>query len=415
MLEETLKNQQMTIQEQQKVIEELKKQVKSVKPSEVGKTDQAGSEPQTPKPGVPLGSVMTNPYISLVLNTFAYDSNLSEDQLESKGIPAYTTEGIDRRKGINLESAELFLFGPVDPYFNLYATIPVTEDGAELEEAYFVTTSLPKGHQIKGGKFKSGFGRLNAMHPHAWDFVDAPLPYRAFIGEEGIIEKGLQYTYLLPLPFYTLLGIELLEGENSPLLDPDPSGFLNAYSLFAKASLDLTDSSTLLFGPSVIWGETKTDTVQADSEFTGDSLLAGFEMTYKWKPSRAQSLTLQSEYLLRDSYGDLTDTALGTLERLDRRQDGWYLQGVYQWNRWRFGARYDVLGLFEDDYVLAGAEQDFGKRPWRGTGMIEFNPTEFSRLRLQYTYDESARDGVDNNEIFLQLILGIGAHAAHPF
>jgi hypothetical protein len=303
----------------------------------------------------------------------------------------------------------------VDPYFNLYATIPVTEGGAELEEAYFVTTSLPRGHQIKGGKFKSGFGRLNAMHPHAWDFVDAPLPYRAFIGEEGIIEKGVQYTYLPSLPFYTLLGIELLEGQNSPLLDPEAADFLNAYSLFAKASLDLTDNSTLLFGPSVIWGGTKTDTIRADSEFIGDSLLGGFELTYKWQPSRAQSLILQSEYLLRDGYGDLRDTVLDTIERLDRRQDGWYLQGIYQWNRWRFGARYDVLGILKDDFSLGGAEQDLGKKPWRGTGMLEFNPTEFSRLRLQYNYDKSARDGEENNEIFLQLILGLGAHAAHPF
>jgi hypothetical protein len=46
---------------------------------------------------------------------------------------------------------------------------------------------------------------------------------------------------------------------------------------------------------------------------------------------------------------------------------------------------------------------------------VEFNPTEFSRLRLQYNYDRAARDGETNNEVFLQLILAIGAHGAHPF
>jgi hypothetical protein len=84
-------------------------------------------------------------------------------------------------------------------------------------------------------------------------------------------------------------------------------------------------------------------------------------------------------------------------------------------NRWRLGARYDVLGLFKDDYILSGTDQDFGKNPWRVSGMLEFNPTEFSRIRLQYNHDRSARDGKTNQEWFLQFIMGIGAHGAHPF
>jgi hypothetical protein len=46
---------------------------------------------------------------------------------------------------------------------------------------------------------------------------------------------------------------------------------------------------------------------------------------------------------------------------------------------------------------------------------LEFNPTEFSRLRLQYNRDDSARNGTINNELFFQVLLGIGAHAAHAF
>jgi hypothetical protein len=74
-----------------------------------------------------------------------------------------------------------------------------------------------------------------------------------------------------------------------------------------------------------------------------------------------------------------------------------------------------VLDLFADDFELDGEKIDFGKKPYRLAGSLEFNPTEFSRLRLQYNYDKSARDGKTNNEVFLQLILGIGAHGAHPF
>ena len=117
-----------------------------------------------------------------------------------------------------LRAAELFLFAPVDPYFNLYATIPVSEEGVELEEAYAVTTFLPEGFQLKGGRFKSNFSRLDAQHPHAWDFTDIALPYRAFLGSEGLGgENGIQLTWLPPLPVYTLLGAEALQGQNDLL------------------------------------------------------------------------------------------------------------------------------------------------------------------------------------------------------
>jgi hypothetical protein len=46
--------------------------------------------------------------------------------------------------------------------------------------------------------------------------------------------------------------------------------------------------------------------------------------------------------------------------------------------------------------------------------MLEFNPSEFSRLRLQLARDRS-RPGVTDNQIFLQYIMSLGAHAAHAF
>jgi len=141
----------------------------------------------------------------------------------------------------------------------------------------------------------------------------------------------------------------------------------------------------------------------------------GFEFTYKWKPSKFQGLKVQSEYLYRFQYGDLTDTSLGSTQRLERYQDGFYVQSVYLWNRWEFGARYDTLSLFKDDYVLAGEKQDLGRRPWRASAMIDFCFTEFSLFRLQYNHDESDVSGKVNNEIFFQVLLSIGAHPAHQF
>ncbi len=369
----------------------------------------------------PRSQSSMNPSISLNMDTFFYSTNLSDAELDAREIPGYRIlneeAGSARKEGFNLRSVELAIFAPVDPYLKLYTKIPINETGLEVEEAYFVTTALPRGMQLKGGKFKSGFGRFNAFHQHAWNFVDSPLPYLAFFGEEGLVEKGAQFTYMPALPIYTLLGFELLQGSNEVLFGDGAEDGAHAYAAFAKVSKDLGVNSTVLAGFSVAGGETKTGSIARDSEFKADSTIYGAELTYKWRPSKDKALTLQTEYLLRRQagryYADATDPS--GVERLVRSQDGLYVQGFYQFGRWRVGARYEALDLFEDDFIKDGVNQDFGASPERMTGSLEFNPTEFTRLRLQYNYDEMARTGETNHELYLQLILGIGAHGAHSF
>jgi hypothetical protein len=432
-LEDTTKVQQQKIEEQQRLIDELNASLGGAStpdtaetaarptPGEPAQVAGPGQEGTTARlTGIFGGSAMTNPYLSLIVNTFFYHSGLSRQELDSRTVPGFTNVPVGVHQGFNLESAELFIFAPVDPYLNLYANIPVTEEGVELEEAFFVTSSLPAGLQFKGGKFKSGFGRINGQHPHAWDFVDAPLNYRAFMGTEGMGgEKGIQVTWLPDLPIYLQLGIEALQGENDHLFGADASDGPHAFTVFAKTSLEIGESGTVLFGPSYVTGKADISTIADGTTFRGDTDLFGFEMVYKWKPSRGTGFTLQSEYLYRKQTGDLragdpADPA-STLESLKRAQDGIYFQGLYQIDRWRIGARYDVLDVFKKDFILSGTQQDLGKQPWRATGALEFNPSEFTRVRLQYTRDESSRDGKANNEVYLQMLLGIGAHAAHSF
>jgi hypothetical protein len=426
-LEDSIKNQAKTIEEQQKTIDALKEEIGKQKDQELQEKSQEESPLSAKVSGFFGGSFLTNPNISLVLDTFAYGSNLKNEELETRGIPGFATNGVEQRKGFNLRAAELFLFAPVDPYFNLYANLPITEDGIELEEAYVVTTSLPEGFQVKGGKFKSNFSRLDAQHPHVWDFADIALPYRAFLGPEGLGgEKGVQLTWLPALPIYLQLGAEVLQGENDQIFGAGARSGPHAFSFFAKSSLDTTDDSTLYFGPSVLFGKTKSSSIlPADAksgntfDLRGNSALYGMEAVWKWKSGR-RGLTLQGEYLYLLQNGDLTEfdpkgTEVGGVGSLKRRQDGAYLQGVYQCGRWRLGARYDALELFADTFKQADVQLDQGKTPWRATGAIEFNPSEFTRIRVQYTHDRSGRDGRDNNEWWLQFIFGIGAHAAHTF
>ena len=91
---------------------------------------------------------------------------------------------------------------------------------------------------------------------------------------------------------------------------------------------------------------------------------------------------------------------------LGAAQSGWYLQGIYQFMpRWRAGLRTERLE--------AGADSG-GLRPHKNSLMLEFNPSEFSRLRLQLAQDH-AREGVADRQLFLQYQMSLGAHGAHGY
>jgi hypothetical protein len=308
----------------------------------------------------------------------------------------------------------------------LYTNIPVTCDGAALEEAYVVTTDLPAGLQVKAGRFKSNASRLNGQHPHAWDFAELPLAYRAFLGPEALGgENGVQLTWMPALPVYTLLGFEALQGDNPLLFGNDGNWGPHAFTTFARVSFDIGDDSTLYLSPWMMFGNTRTtgilptDTTTGNSfEMCGFSTLYGMEAVWKWK-SGHQKLTLQGEYLYLTqgdaSLSEMNGGAVVTSESFKRKQDGAYLQAVYGYDRMAFGARYDRMEIFADTFDRAGVNQSFGSKPWRVSAMTEYNFTEFSRIRAQFNHDRSDRSGQVNNEGIVQLTFTIGAHGAHSF
>jgi hypothetical protein len=58
------------------------------------------------------------------------------------------------------------------------------------------------------------------------------------------------------------------------------------------------------------------------------------------------------------------------------------------------------------------AESDY--RPRKNTWMLDFNASEFSRVRLQVA-DDRAREGVSDKQLFLQYQMSLGAHGAHSY
>jgi len=52
--------------------------------------------------------------------------------------------------------------------------------------------------------------------------------------------------------------------------------------------------------------------------------------------------------------------------------------------------------------------------PTRNSLMLDYAPSEYSLVRLQLAQDKS-RQGVTDNQLFLQYIMSLGAHGAHKF
>lgn len=90
--------------------------------------------------------------------------------------------------------------------------------------------------------------------------------------------------------------------------------------------------------------------------------------------------------------------------------------------RWRLGARYDRLGssVARIEQVANGmlGAADFPVlapyQPSIAAAMVDWSPSEFSRLRLQYARDRSRPDVIDH-QVFLQYIMSFGAHGAHAW
>ena len=338
-------------------------------------------------------------------------------------------------RSFNLGESELTVAANVDPYFFANVTASVTADNEiSVEEAYFRTLALHDGFTVKGGRFFSGLGYLNEIHAHAWDFVDQPLVYQAFFGSQ-LAQDGLQVKWLAPTDTFIELGAEAGNGDRFPSTHRDRNG-LNGETLFAHVGGDISDSTSWRTGLS--WNNSHADDRAYDdvdefgapvqNSFTGTARTWVVDALMKWSPqgdSTRRQLKVQGEYMRRTEDGQLAFDTLGAnlAGNYGTRQSGWYVQGVYLFQpRWRIGARYDSLdsgdpriGLVQSGALPRSAFPTLlSASPDRFTIMLDWSPSEFSRLRGQYAWDEARLDERDR-QFQLQYIYSIGAHGAHKF
>ena len=335
-------------------------------------------------------------------------------------------------RGFTIPNAEISLDGNVDPYFKGFSNIVLKidsagETGIELEEAYVLTTSLPANLQIKAGQFFAEFGRQNSQHPHAWAFVDQPLVLSSMFGPEGLRSQGIRLSWLLPTSFYTeaLVGIFNSNGGTawsfrSPesaeihggVMDPRPVNGIGDMLIVPRinTSFDLSDTQTMVLGVSGAFGPN-------NSGPSARTRIYGVDGYWKWKRADAEAgfpfLSFQAEALWRSYDAERRvseDAATVTLPTETLKDRGAYAQVLW-------GIRPRIVAGLRGDWSN-GDDAAFASplriHQTRVSPNFTVYPTEFSKFRVQYNFDDRRGIGTDHS-LWFQFEFLIGAHAAHKF
>lgn len=373
-----------------------------------------------------------NPDISLILQgRYAHLQEAGERRIAGF-LPG--GHGADAARGFSLDGTELVMSASIDPYFRGHLILALQDEAAEIEEAWFQTTGLGNGLSLKGGRFRSGLGYQNEKHPHAWDFADNTLMYRALFGE-AYGNDGVQLKWVAPTDLFMELGAEAGRGASFPGTDRNQNG-AGSVALFGHLGGDVGISHSWRGGLSYLQTQARDreapledlNAVEANTVFSGKSKTWVADFVWKWAPegnASERNFKFATEYFLRSERGDLTcennSSTLGacmtdSTSGYRTRQSGLYAQGIYQFMpRWRTGYRYDQLNPGSVDFGSNNAFLPIANtRPIRHSLMLDYSPSEFSRLRLQYSKDKSMQ-GLAENQWFVQYVHSLGSHGAHTF
>jgi hypothetical protein len=378
-----------------------------------------------------------NPSVSVILSGLYASLSKDPNTWHMSGFAPSGDEIGPGKRGFSLSESELGLSANIDPWLYGNLTLSVSgDDTISAEEAFVQTISLPdafNGLKIKAGRFFSGLGYLNEQHSHTWDFVDAPLAYQAFLGDQ-YKQEGVQAKWLLPTDQFIEVGAELGSGASFPGTDRNRNG-AGSVSLFAHTGGDVGDSNSWRAGVSWLrdraqdrpWDTTDALGQNVTNAFSGTSRLWVVDGIWKWAPNGNATRTnfkLQGEYFKRIESGDLTyayadPDQLGLSPNTDAyrsAQSGWYLQGVYQFMpTWRVGLRHDQLSSGTTDLASNALNLDsIDYSPKRNSLMLDWSPSEFQRWRAQVS-DDRSREGIKDRQFFLQYQTSLGAHGAHSY
>lgn len=334
-----------------------------------------------------------------------------------------------RDQGLALGHSDVVARGPLGQHFSaqLGAATHSHDDkiDVELEEAWVQTRTLPGGWQARAGRFASQIGYLNEQHPHADDFVERPLLYRAFLGGHWF-DDGLRVNWTAPTSFYFGIGAEVFRGRQL-IKEAASSRNPGVATLSMKLGNDIGTSHSWQLGASYL--HSRREAAQEEDhghdeagEASGEehhhhhahgAALSGKHMwmidaTWKWAPdgnNRHRQLRVSTEY------ARVTD--LNRYARSSDRHEAMALSAVWRFSQeWEVGARTDWLRgrMPHGDHFHSARLREHAV-------MLAWKPTHAQTLRLQISTQPSATEieGKADKVVQLQYVLSFGAHGAHAF
>jgi hypothetical protein len=293
-----------------------------------------------------------------------------------------------------MHESELGLQAIIDPYARADFFLTFGEHGVDLEEGYITFTALPARLQLKAGKMRSAFGKVNTMHNHVLPWTDRPLVTQNLVGgEDGISDAGLSLSRILPAPKQIFLEAtgQVFRGDSEGVFqsyhrsDVSTVGHLRAYR-------DITESTNIDLGGSYARGHSPLFASSINQLF-------GMDATVRWKPLRRS---------IYRSFTGRTEIIWGRAQQpqFTNRSFGYYVSGDYQFGRrWFIGGRFD-----RSDRLNQPNLQDTG-----GSIVLTYWPSEFSQVRAQLRRTSYGASSSTANEFLFQFLFSMGAHGAHPF
>jgi hypothetical protein len=366
-------------------------------------TEPAAAQPGQPTVPVPPGAEGAGgPSGSLpVYGTASAASKIFNPDIAVIGNFVGVGGNNDVRPGRSLEmrEAEASFQAVVDPYARADFFMAFAEEGVDLEEGFITFPTVPGGLLVKVGKMRSAFGKVNTFHTHQIPWPDRPLVTENLVGgEEGIADAGVSAARLIPNPWLFLEATgQVYRGDSGDIFAATRRGDLS-YAGHLRGYHDITESTNVDVGGSVMLGHTAPEDSEADFDPSRTTTLYGIDATVRWRPLQRS---------IYRSFVGRSEVVWSRRERSAGRIDssGFYVSGDYQLaRRWFAGARLDQSDRLDEDAL----------RDKSYSALITFWPSEFSQLRGQYRRTNYA-DGPAAHEFLFQLQFSIGAHGAHPF
>jgi hypothetical protein len=341
---------------------------------------------------------------------------------------------------LEMHESEVGFQEVIDPYARADFFISFGEKGVNLEEGYITFTSLPAGLQLKVGKMRAAFGKVNTTHNHVLPWIDRPLVSQNLVGgEDGINDAGLSLSRILPAPKGLFLEgtAQVFRGDSDNVFSADRRSHVAAVG-HLRAYTDISESSNIEFGGSYARGHSPF----AD----GNNQLYGIDTTFHWKPlrraiyhsfvARSELVWTRTSVLSGPFPGNIIPVGSATPvpstfaapPRSLAKPFGFYVSGDYQINRrWIFGGRFDrsqrgqCLPTNPDSTVACPSTipMNFSRgipllQDTAGSFQLTYVASEFSLIRTQFRRAKYG-EGLTANEILFQFQFSMGAHGAHPF